>query len=128
MQFSHANSRSVNLCVRGFDSHEVLETHVSASYRFIQPYVEQLISIHWKISFINKCAKEIFTGVLETQFEYGNCKDIETDFNDLKSFLIQNFKTILCNVQMTANSHLPIVFDVDTLTCQILQEIISRSK
>lgn len=127
MQFTQPHMRCIKYCIRGFDSREISEAYLVTEYRFIKPYIEQIISINWKVTLIDKCAKEILTGILETQFEYCECRDMQKDFNDLKPFLIQCFKTILCNINAITGISVKIDFDADQLTCRILEDMLEKS-
>lgn len=127
MQFNHTQVRHVKLSVRGFNPQEISEAYLLTDYRFIEPCIEKIISIYWKITFLNRDAKEIFTENVETRFEYFDCNDVEKDFKDLKMFLIITFTTILNSINTKSNSCIQINFDVDKLVCNILNDIILKT-
>jgi hypothetical protein len=127
MQFHHTQVRHVKLSVRGFNPQEIAETFLVTSYRFIEPCIEKIISVNWKITFLNRDAKEILTENIETQFEYFDSKDIEKDFQDLRTFLAITCESIIYIINCKSNNSACIQFDADRLTYNILSDVILKT-
>lgn len=82
------------------------------------------MEISWRLVFINKRKEVVYNELSVTRFSYFSLGDIENDFQDMEYFLANSIADIQQSLLLRQDNLIFPKFDLQEITCHILEKII----
>ncbi len=124
MKFINYGTQYIALSSESLEIGEELDTVAQISLNVIKKAEKKRFEIEWEFIFINNNKEKKYSELHKTQFNYFSLSDMESDFTDLKRFLV---RLVLDMQQNFVNKHNILLFpeiNLEILTCQVLEKII----
>jgi hypothetical protein len=124
MKFINYGTKYLPINSKSFEIEEELDTVAQITFNILKKGSKKTFEIEWEFRFINSNKERKYSELHKTQFNYFSLGDVESDFIDLKRFLVH---LVLDMQQNFMNKYKILLFpeiNVETLTCQIFEKII----
>jgi hypothetical protein len=124
MKFINYGTEYLSISPNLFEIEEELDTVARITLNIIKRGEKKTFEIEWEFRFINGKKEKRYSELHKTQFNYFSLTDMESDFIDLKRFLVHQ---VLDMQQNFMNKYKIILFpeiNLELLTCQVFEKII----
>jgi hypothetical protein len=124
MKFINYGTEYLSINSRSFEIDEELDTVAHITLNIIKKGLKKTFEIEWEFRFINGNKERKYSELHKTQFNYFSLGDVESDFIDLKRFLVD---LVLDMQQNFINKYKILLFpeiNAEILTCQVFEKII----
>ncbi len=124
MKFINYGTEYLSSNSRSFEIDEELDTVAQITFNIIKKGSKKTFEIEWEFRFINGNKERKYSELHKTQFNYFSFGDVESDFTDLKRFLVH---LVLDMQQNFMNKYKILLFpeiNLEILTCQVFEKII----
>jgi hypothetical protein len=124
MKFINYGTEYLSINSKSFEIEEELDTVAQITFNIIKKGSKKTFELEWEFRFINGRKERKYSELHRTQFNYFSLSDVESDFTDLKRFLVY---LVLEMQQNFMNKYKILLFpeiNVEALTCQVFEKII----